>query len=308
MSFSYIYGERHRCRNGAQGHPLVKQELVSLRCGDCHRHLVSHFQAHVRRSLGRLYQTLSGSHGDSPPVSHSSCLSSSLPSSAYMYTHTCIICVYVHTHMYHLRTCTHTHVFSAYMYTHTCIICLHTHTHVSSAYMYTHTCIICVHTHTHVSSAYMYTHTYHLLTCTHTHVSSAYMYTHAHVSSTYMHTHTHVSSAYMYTHTCIICVYVHTLCQLSSLIQTHAQLYNHKQTRPHRDSVHEHTPEMRESTGVAAGFMAGHLSSRSCVCARMRTCSCACVCLHTCTHGPDEYLLPGGISSAVARIALTQLA
>ena len=258
----------------------MKQELVSLRCGDCHRHLVSHFQAHVRRSLGRLYQTLSGSHGDSPPVSHSSCLSSSLPSSAYMYTHTCIICVYVHTHMYHLRTCTHTHVFSAYMYTHTCIICLHTHTHVSSAYMYTHTCIICVHTHTHVSSAYMYTHTYHLLTCTHTHVSSAYMYTHAHVSSTYMHTHTHVSSAYMYTHTHVSSAYMYThyVSSLLSYRHTHNYTTINKHVRTgtaytntHRKCVSQRAWRPDSWLGI---FQVAPVCARACAHARVRVCVC----------------------------------
>ena len=129
-------------------------------------------------SLGRLYQTLLGSHGNRPPVSHSSRMSSSLPSSA----------------------------------------CMYTHTHVSSAYMYTHTCIICLH---------VYTHMYHLLVCTH--------------------------------------------------------------PRARRHSVHEHTPEMRESRGVAAGFMAGHLASRSCVRARahsrMLVNACVFAHVHTRTQG-----------------------
>ena len=95
-------------------------------------------------SLGRLYQTLLGSHGNRPPVSHSSRMSSSLPSSAcmyththvssaYMYTHTCIICLHVHTHMYHLLVCTHTHVSSACMYTPARAQAQRTRTHTGNA-------------------------------------------------------------------------------------------------------------------------------------------------------------------------------
>ena len=171
-----------------------------------------------RGSLGRLYQTLLGSHGNRLPVSHSSRMSSSLPSSA----------------------------------------CMYTHTHVSSAYMYTHTCIICLHVHTHM---------YHLLVCSHT----------------------HVSSACMYTHTCIICLYVHTRARAGTAY-----------TNTHRKCGSQGALRLDSWPGILQ-------VAPVCVRARIRVCSSMRVCLRTCTHGHKEYLLPGGISGAVAWIALTQL-
>ena len=138
-------------------------------------------------SLGRLYQTLLGSHGNRPPVSHSSRMSSSLPSSACMYTHT------------------------------------------------------------------------------------------------------HVSSAYMYTHTCIICLYVHTRARAGTAY-----------TNTHRKCGSQGALRLDSWLGILQ-------VAPVCVRARIRVCSSMRVCLRTCTHGHKEYLLPGGISGAVAWIALTQL-
>ena len=129
--------------------------------------------------------------------------------------------------------------------------------------------VVClyVHTHTCIICLYVHTHMYHLLACIHT----------------------HVSSACMYTRTCIICLYVHTRARAGTAY-----------TNTHRKCGSQGALRLDSWLGILQ-------VAPVCVRARIRVCSSMRVCLRTCTHGHKEYLLPGGISGAVAWIALTQL-